>query len=709
MDRLGNMKASGWLAPGLAAVICLWGEAAGAERTIPAADLADKLRGMWMGQLIGNAAGRESEGVYSGAEANPAEAVPWQIKQVWDGDDDTDIEYVALHVLLTCGFDCNAADITGQWLDHVTDAGIYVANKQAWHLMLDGHVPPETGSRRYNEHWYSIDAQIGTESLGAVSPGMPQVARELAGRFGRITNDGFAVHAAQFYAGLYARAFFDANVPELIREELAAVPPGSRTADVISDVLTWYDEDLSDGVPDWRATRRLLYDKYQGGGSFGRYYNWVESTINVGATVLALLYGGGDFKQTVQIAVLAGWDSDCNPATAGGLLGVLHGVSGLPGDLTDPNLCGDVYQNVFRPGLPDPNAALPQYDAVTNIAMSMEALAEENILRNGGSVSDDNDIRVYSIPECDMAPADMNTPPSIGPAGLVGKALATGIEVTPRASVERYNENLDRLNLYSIIDGVTDNSLNGRRPYYSYVSDVAGRPSIDWYELAFSKPVRFESVTFYEGDVVWSKLNTYIADDAAQGGFFEDLKVEVLRNGTYVEPEWVEASAALDRLAMYQTITLSFEPIVGEAVRIVGTPGGSKRFTTILELEARGELYAGPGVTAATIGDGDEPLIDVYTIVVRFDEPVTIGLDDIELITGSGPFDLDDAELFRTSPCRSILLVLPSPLPAGAYELRLHCPTITDAFGLPLLDDDPNPADAQWTIRFQIIANPDAQ
>ena len=59
-------------------------------------------------------------------------------------------------------------------------------------------------------------------------------------------------------------------------------------------------------MPDWRATRRRLYDKYQGVGSFGRYYNWTESTINVGATVLALLYGCGDFKQTVQIAEKAG-------------------------------------------------------------------------------------------------------------------------------------------------------------------------------------------------------------------------------------------------------------------------------------------------------------------------------------------------------------------------------------------------------------------
>ena len=193
--------------------------------------------------------GDETEGRYSGSEPDPNESVPWQIKQVWDADDDTDIEYLALHILQTYGFDCNSYEIAEQWLDHVTDAGIYIANKQAWRLMLEGHLPPQTGSRTYNEHWYSIDARIGTEVLGAISPGLPQTAVDLAGRFGRITNDGFAVHAAEFCAAMYAEAFFEPNVVELVHRGLEAIPAGSRTAQVISDVLEWYTEDLSDGEP----------------------------------------------------------------------------------------------------------------------------------------------------------------------------------------------------------------------------------------------------------------------------------------------------------------------------------------------------------------------------------------------------------------------------------------------------------------------------
>jgi ADP-ribosylglycohydrolase len=568
----------------------LGGPAARADRAITAFELFDRIRGMWLGQLIGNAAGRASEGLYSSSSPDPADSVPWQIKEVWDADDDTDVEYLALHTVFTCGLDCGSYQIADDWLEHMTADGIYVANKQAWRLMLDGYTPPETGSRDFNQHWYSIDAQICTEFLGAVSPGMPQAAIELAGRFARITNEGFPVHAAQFYTAMYAHAFFEPNVVELLTRGLEAIPTSSRTAAVIRDVRNWYLQDANDGSLDWRATRRKLYDKYQGTDSFGRYYNWVESTINTGATVLALLYGGGDFKQTVQIGVLAGWDCDCNPATAGGLLGIVLGFSGLPGDLTDPSVCGDVYQNVSRPGLPDPAAELPQSDSIMGIAIQMLLLARENILGNGGSFTFDGYDLVFAIPEPNTVVAEPEKPDPNGPCGLVGKALAAGIEVTPNASVARRDPKRDRNNLNSIMDGVTDNAHNGRRPYYTYVPDAAEPSTADWYELSFSEPVCFEGLTFHEGDIVWSKLNTYYREDEPQGGYFEDLTVQIRRNGEYSEPADLQQLADLDRFQMYQAIGFRFAPTVGDAIRIVGTAGGSKRFTTILELEVEGDL-----------------------------------------------------------------------------------------------------------------------
>ena len=490
----------------IVASLCL---RANAEYTILADDLNDKMRGMWLGQLIGNMAGRTTEGRFSGSYPNPDPNVPWVIKSVWDADDDTDIEYIAIHIFETDGFDCNSQKIADQWDTHITSSGIYIANRQAWYLMGDGYLPPETGCRTYNQHWYSIDSQITTETLGAISPGLPQSAIELTGRFARITNAGFPTHAAQLYAAMYANAFFEPNVVTLVTDALNVIPTTSRTHHVATDVLDWYQADADDGILDWRQTRKQLYDYYVGQYCYGRYYNWLESTVNTGATILAILYGRSDFKDTVQIAVLAGWDCDCNPATAGGLIGLINGFSHLPNDLTDSNICGDVYENVYRPYLPDPGQYIPQYDTISNIASRLTNLAEQNILNNGGYITGSGTAKTYHIPDTITIIPEPEKPDPNGPAGLVADALVAGITVTPTAAVQRYNTDKDRENLYSIIDGIKDNSHNGHKAYYSYLSEPNARPDLDWYQLGFSQPVRFEQITFYAGDIVWNRINNY--------------------------------------------------------------------------------------------------------------------------------------------------------------------------------------------------------
>jgi hypothetical protein len=43
-----------------------------------------------------------------------------------------------------------------------------------------------------------------------------------------------------------------------------------------------------------------------------------------------LLYGNGDFFKTIDIATRCGQDSDCNPASAGGILGAITGYDRIP-------------------------------------------------------------------------------------------------------------------------------------------------------------------------------------------------------------------------------------------------------------------------------------------------------------------------------------------------------------------------------------------
>jgi len=49
-----------------------------------------------------------------------------------------------------------------------------------------------------------------------------------------------------------------------------------------------------------------------------------------------MLYGNGDFEKTICTAVMCGFDTDCNAANAGTVLGLLAGAQALPGKWSSP-------------------------------------------------------------------------------------------------------------------------------------------------------------------------------------------------------------------------------------------------------------------------------------------------------------------------------------------------------------------------------------
>ena len=52
----------------------------------------------------------------------------------------------------------------------------------------------------------------------------------------------------------------------------------------------------------------------------------IDAKINAAYIVIGMLYGEGDFGKTVDISTRCGQDSDCNPASAGGILGTILGT-----------------------------------------------------------------------------------------------------------------------------------------------------------------------------------------------------------------------------------------------------------------------------------------------------------------------------------------------------------------------------------------------
>ena len=335
-------------------------------RTLTADTYFDKVYGSWKATMLANHAGLDLQGVYI-EEPGPTGSFSLPHFEEWSTDDDTHVEWVDLHILETHGLDPTAEEIRVEWVDHLNH-DIWVSTRRARDLMDEGFLPPETGNAENNpDGAWSIDAQLQTELFGMLTPGMPGLAAAYAERFARVTNSGPAVEASVFFATLYSLAFFEDDVPALIAATRRRTGDETIVASIVDNVLLWHQENPQD----WRATRQFIRDEYDTDPM------WWASRVNFAVTIMALLYGESDILRTIEIAALAGWDADNTMATAAGLLGLIHGYSALPVEITSST---DIYFNE------DVTGDLPRYDTVTEFAKRTQNLAEQMISLSGGAV-----------------------------------------------------------------------------------------------------------------------------------------------------------------------------------------------------------------------------------------------------------------------------------------------------------------------------------
>lgn len=183
--------------------------------------------------------------------------------------------------------------------------------------------------------WDMIDAQLTTEIFGAMAPGRPDVALEMAHLPIRTTAYLHSEWAAEFYVIMHS--LVPLVDPALSRKEQVIwmadearkrIPDWSYIADMFDFVKGEYDG--SEDKDNWADTRDKVYERYQvnGNSNYEYKYPW-DAGINFAASIVSLLYGEGDYKKTIRIGTLAGWDSDNPTATWGGLLGLLYGHAGL--------------------------------------------------------------------------------------------------------------------------------------------------------------------------------------------------------------------------------------------------------------------------------------------------------------------------------------------------------------------------------------------
>lgn len=297
-------------------------------RELPLKVLRNKIAGGWAGQMIGVSFGAPTE-FRSNGKINDTELPKWTPDRVSNSldQDDLYVDMTFAKVLDDKGLNATTEDFGAMFKD--ARYSLWHANLAARRNLRRGVPATKSGRPEYNAHAVDIDFQIESDFIGLMAPGLPQWTNDMAWRAGRVMNFGDGIYGGMFVSGMYAAAFFENDPRKIVEAGLASLPRQSPYAMLIADVLAW-----SRQYPDdWKKVWRLLEDKWDKNdpcpeGAL-RPFN-IDAKLNGAYIALGLLFGKGDFGRTIEIATRSGQDSDCNPASAGGIIGVALGYDAIP-------------------------------------------------------------------------------------------------------------------------------------------------------------------------------------------------------------------------------------------------------------------------------------------------------------------------------------------------------------------------------------------
>ena len=296
--------------------------------------LFDKVKGAWAGQVIGCTYGGLTEFRYLSTMIPDSIVMPWgpgEIKKWFDGGgglyDDVYVDLTFIETMERCGLDTPADSFAVDFL--AKEYPLCHANQQARYNLLHGLSARESGYWKNNPHANCLDFQIEADFAGIVTPGMVNSAVDICDRAGHIMACGDGWYGGVYVAAMYSLAYVSNDVNFIVTEALKSVPAESKFHECMSDVICWHQQYPTD----WKKCWQEIENKW--GTADIACPDGVEVPFNIEAyvngayIVLGLLYGEGDFERTIDISTRAGQDSDCNPSSALGVLGVINGFEYL--------------------------------------------------------------------------------------------------------------------------------------------------------------------------------------------------------------------------------------------------------------------------------------------------------------------------------------------------------------------------------------------
>ncbi|WKZ60940.1 MAG: ADP-ribosylglycohydrolase family protein [Cyclobacteriaceae bacterium] len=304
------------------------------ELRISKATLKDKIRGGWAGQTIGVTFGGPTEFRFKGTMIQDYQNMVWHdhyIKETFELDpglyDDVYLDLTFVNILEKVGLNAPADSFAIEFANE--DYKLWHANQAARYNILNGIMPPASGHWMNNPHADDIDFQIEADFAGMMAPGMVNTASEFCDRIGHIMNYGDGWYGGVYMSAMYTLAYTSDDIQFVVEEALKTIPKESLFYQTIADVIGWHKQYPNDWKETWfEIEKKHTSEKGCPEGVFNSFN--IDARLNAAYVVIGLLYGEKDFYKTMDISTRSGQDSDCNPATAAGILGVMLGYENIP-------------------------------------------------------------------------------------------------------------------------------------------------------------------------------------------------------------------------------------------------------------------------------------------------------------------------------------------------------------------------------------------
>jgi ADP-ribosylglycohydrolase len=341
------------------------------QLVISRAEYADRVKAIWMAQMIGQWTGLRFEHQVASALKN----TPWRpTKGYATVDDDYYYEMVAIRAFEKYGTHLSVEQLGTQWLEN--NAGSWGSSEQTLLLLKRGIKPPQTGSPQYNKLWWTIGPQFSSDVYGALAPGMPNVATEMARRLTHINGYAEGTDGAVFVSGMISLAFVETDTKEIVRKAAELISPLSPYRQCLNMVISMAE---AGKTPDEINT--VINERW--GIEYPATNNAV---VNGGIVATSVWFGKGDFAATENLAFNAAdfADTDCNAANAGSVVAAMHGMAALPAEQV-----AALHDRIYGATMGPLHLTPPVDEGITALAERTAMIGEKILLEHGARLSRD--------------------------------------------------------------------------------------------------------------------------------------------------------------------------------------------------------------------------------------------------------------------------------------------------------------------------------